>query len=122
MKKAILGLFIALTFFVAAIPAATATSGPGVPVVPVGPPCPGFAIYTPATTMPLYVTAMQDTNALVAQLQELLAGMEDTSGYDQQIAVINEQIALAAQGSNYVHKKDLVLTAKTLLEQFLGTA
>jgi hypothetical protein len=76
----------------------------------------------PATFMPLFVTAMQDTNMLMIQLQEVLAGMEDTSAYDQQIAVINEQIALAAQGSNFVHKKDLVLVAKSLLEQFLGTA
>lgn len=117
MKKALLGILIALTFFVAAIPAATASSGPSVPS---GPPCPGFAIYTPATTMPLYVAAMQDTNALVGQLQEFLAGVEDPSAYDEQITAINEQVAMAAQGSNFVHKKDLVLVAKTLLEQFLA--
>lgn len=70
--------------------------------------------------MPLYVTAMHETNMLLIQLQEFLAGVEDPSIYDMDIAAINEQLAMAAQGSNYVHKKDMTLVAKGMIEQLLA--
>jgi len=77
--------------------------------------------WTPATTMPLYVTAMGDTNALAEQLQTVLANIEDPSQYAEHIQAISDQIALAAQGANFVHKKDQVLVAKQMLEDLLAT-
>ena len=124
MKKAVLSLMIIAALIAAMAPilsaAGGAPCGPNTPNNPVMPTSPqNWA--SPVIYMPLFVTAMQETNALAEQLQAALEGIEDPSQYAEQIQAISEQIALAAQGANFVHKKDQVLVAKQMLEDLLAT-
>ncbi|RZN45168.1 hypothetical protein EF808_06850 [archaeon] len=105
---------------VAAMPMALATTnGNSVPGMP-GMPCAGNGIYTPASNMPLYVTALQDVNELIDEVHAQMADMEDTTEWEEQLEAVNEKIAAASEGTNYVNKKDLMMEAKAMLEALLN--
>jgi hypothetical protein len=120
MKKSLLIAIMLIVGMVAAMPIVLATTnGSSVPGIP-GAPCSGNGIYTPASNMPLYVTALHDVNALLDEVHAQMADMEDTSEWEEQLEAINEKIAEAADGSNYVNKKDLLMEAKAMLEALLS--
>lgn len=122
MKKSLLIAIMLIVGMVAAMPMAITgnSSMPSIPVVPTGPSCPGHAIYTPASNMPLYVTALHDVNALLDEVHAQMADMEDTREWEEQLGAINDKIAEAAEGSNYVNKKDHLMEAKAMLEALLS--
>jgi len=77
-------------------------------------------IYTPASNMPLYKSALQDVDALMGEVQAMLAEMEDPCSLEEELEAINAIISDANNGANYIYKKDLLLEAKAMLEALLA--
>ncbi len=76
--------------------------------------------YTPASNMPLYKDALQDVDALMGEVQAMLAEMEDPCSLEEELEAINAIISDANNGANYIYKKGLLLEAKAMLEALLA--
>lgn len=111
MRKLSITLILALVIGISMAPA-IASAGIG--------PCPGQGTGNPISMMPLYKNVLSDVVSLKAEVEAALAGCEgDTSQVEGMLDEINDIVASATVGSNYIYQKDQLLLAKAKLEELL---